>query len=152
MIDAAENRLASRNIALLEYYKGELKFLLPPLTTKCSMVEFAMDVTVLNTNDKTHLKNKGCHSSCPCSLISPFFFFFFMIWEVGSFREHLRLKFISYPKDYISCSTYSTLFLLKHLSLRDITQLCFQAHLIRQSLLSEHQLVESAGGEKDIGH
>lgn len=76
MIDAAENRLASRNIALLEYYKGELKFLLPPLTTKCSMVEFAMDVTVLNMNDKTHLKNKGCHSSCPCSLISPFVFLY----------------------------------------------------------------------------
>lgn len=122
MIDTAENRLASRNIALLEYYKGELKFLLPPLTTKCSMVEFAMDVTVLNTNNKAHLKNKGCHSSCPCSSISPFFFFF-MIWEFGSFREHLRLKFISYPQDYILCSTYSTLFLLKHLSLHDITQL-----------------------------
>lgn len=150
MIDAAENRLASRNIALLEYYKGELKFLLPLLTTKCSMVEFAMDVTVLNTNDKAHLKNKGCHSSCPCSLISPFFFF--IIWKFRSFREHLRFKFISYPQDYILCSTYSTLFLLKHLSLRDITQLCFQARLIRQSSLSEHQLVESAGGEKDIGH
>lgn len=86
MIDTAENRLASRNIALLEYYKGELKFLLPPLTTKCSMVEFAMDVTVLNTNNKAHLKNKGCHSSCPCSLISPFFFF---LYDLGV-REFQR--------------------------------------------------------------